>query len=112
MPPRNLQERFEPRLKGRLFAGFLVGALVGGALGLVVGILFFEGRPGAIIATTLGGVIAGLLYGALVGSFSSLESPDPGAEPSETAHPLEDPAVDEEHEPDRLPPPARSSGAE
>ena len=105
---RTLQERFEPRLKGRLFAGFLIGALVGGALGLLVGILFFDGRTGAIVAAALGGVIAGLLYGALVGSYSSLESPDPGREPSETAHPLDEPAVDEEHDPDRVTPPPRA----
>lgn len=107
---RTLQERFEPRLKGRLFAGTVIGVLVGGTLGLVVGILVFD-RTGAVIAATLGGVIAGLLYGALVGSYSSLESPDPGAEPSGTAHPLEEPAVTEEHEPDRAPPPPRASGS-
>jgi hypothetical protein len=48
----------------------------------------------------LGGIIAGLLYGTLVGSFAGLESPDPGAEPSETAHPLSEPAIEEEDEPD------------
>jgi hypothetical protein len=84
---------------------------VGGALGLLLGILVFE-RVGAVVAATLGGAIAGLLYGALVGSFAGLESPDPGTEPSETAHPLEDPAVDEEHEPDLTPPPPHPSGAE
>ena len=86
---RTLQERFEPRLKGRLFAGTVIGVLVGGALGLVVGILVFD-RTGAVIAATLGGVIAGLLYGALVGSYSSLESPDPGREPSDTERPIAD----------------------
>jgi hypothetical protein len=96
---RRLQERFEPRLKSRLFAGLLVGSLVGVAIGTVVGFLVFEGRPGAVVASALAGIIAGVLYGTSVGSFAGLESPDPGNEPSETAHPLSDPAVEDEHEP-------------
>ncbi|MGI8617120.1 MAG: hypothetical protein ACR2L4_10140, partial [Actinomycetota bacterium] len=58
------------------------------------------GRGPAIVACALGGVIAGLLYGAIVGSFAGLESPDPGREPSDTPHPLSEPAIDEEDEPD------------
>lgn len=59
----------------------------------------FEGRPGAIAASALAGVIAGLLYGTIVGSFAGLESPDQGKEPSETAHPLSEPAIEEEQAP-------------
>jgi len=93
---QTLHTRFEPRLRGGLFAGFLLGALVGGTLGFVVGLLAFDGRTGAILACGLGGLVAGLLYGALVGSFAGLESPNPGDEPSETKHPLSQPAVEEE----------------
>ncbi len=101
MPERqHTDERFERRLKGRLSAGLLLGVFVGGILGVVVGFVAFDGRAPAIVACGLGGVIAGLLYGALVGSFASLESPDPGREPSETPHPLSEPAVDEEDETD------------
>ena len=96
---KTLHEGFEPRLKGRLSAGLILGALVGGSLGLLIGLFAFEGRAGAIAACVLGGVIAWLLYGALVGSFAGLESPDPGTEPSETQHPLSEPAIDEESEP-------------
>jgi hypothetical protein len=99
-PQDNTHERFEPRLKSRLSLGLLLGVLVGGILGLLVGFLAFDGRGSAIVACGLGGVIAGLLYGALVGSFAGLESPDPGQEPSDTAHPLSEPAIDEEDEPD------------
>ena len=60
----------------------------------------FEGRPRPIVAGALSGVIAGLLYGSIVGAFSGLESPDPGKEPSDTARPLSEPAIQEEHEPD------------
>lgn len=81
-------------------AGLILGALVGGSCGLIIGLFAFEGRTGAIAACVLGGVIAGLLYGTLVGSFAGLESPDPGAEPSETEHPLSEPAIEEEGEPD------------
>ena len=97
MPERQQTlERFERRLKGRLSAGLLLGVLIGGILGVVVGFLAFDGRGPAIVACGLGGVIAGLLYGALVGSFAGLESPDPGREPSDTPHPLSEPAIDEE----------------
>lgn len=93
---RTLRERFEPRLKGRLIAGLLVGVLVGGVLGFLVGLLVFDGRAAATLGFALGGGVAGLLYGALLGSFSALESPDPGHEPSETRHPLSEPAIEEE----------------
>jgi len=46
-------------------------------------------------------MIAGLLYGTLLGSFAGLESPDPGEEPSETRHPVSQPAIEEEQEPGR-----------
>jgi hypothetical protein len=95
-----LREGFEPRLKGRLSAGLILGVLVGGGFGLIVGLFVFERRPGAIAACVLGGVIAGLLYGTLIGSFAGLESPDPGTEPSETEHPLSEPAIEEEVGPD------------
>jgi hypothetical protein len=104
---KTLRAGFEPRLKGRMSAGLILGALVGGSLGLIIGLFAFEGRAGAIAACALGGVIAGLLYGTLVGSFAGLESPDPGAEPSETKHPLSEPTIEEEAEPnlsrDRMP---------
>jgi hypothetical protein len=100
MPERDqMRESFEPRLKGRLSAGVLLGVLVGAILGLTVGFIAFDGRTAAVVACALGGVIAGLLYGALVGSFAGLESPDPGQEPSDTEHPLSEPAVEEEDEP-------------
>jgi hypothetical protein len=101
MPERqHTNELFERRLKGRLSAGLFLGVLVGGILGVIVGILAFEGRGPAIVACGLGGVIAGLLYGTLVGSFAALESPDPGREPSDTPHPLSEPAIDEQDETD------------
>ncbi len=82
MPERqHTHEPFERRLKGRLSAGLLLGVLVGGILGVVVGALAFDGRAPAIVACGLGGVIAGLLYGTLVGSFAALESPDRDANP-------------------------------
>jgi hypothetical protein len=103
MPDRqNPNERFERRLKGRLSAGLLVGVLVGGILGVIVGFIAFGGRAPAIAACGLGGIIAGFLYGALVGSFAGLESPDPGQEPSETPHPFSEPAVDDEGQPHLL----------
>jgi hypothetical protein len=69
----------------------------------VVGLLAFDGRLAAILGTALGGLIGGVLYGAFVGSLAGLESPDPGHEPSETAHPLAEPPVDEESSSDVAP---------
>ena len=93
---RELRAGFEPRLRRRLSVGLVSGVLVGAVLGGVIGILAF-GRIGAVITTALAGAIAGLAYGAIVGSFAGLESPQPGAEPSDSEHPLSEPAVEEEH---------------
>jgi cation transporter-like permease len=89
------------RLGRRLPVGGLLGATAGGVIGALVGLLLFE-RPVAILASIIAAGVFGLSVGMLIAGYSSFESPDPGAEPSDTARPVADrpEAVREEH-PDR-----------
>jgi drug/metabolite transporter (DMT)-like permease len=86
------------RLGGRLLLGGLLGAVAGAMVGVLGGLLFFD-RSAAILASILASAVFGLGVGMLVAGYSSLESPDPGAEPSDTARPIADrpEAVREEH---------------
>lgn len=69
--------------------GGLVGATVGLALGALIGVFAFD-RTGAIWASVLGAGIFGFAVGMLILGYSSLESPDAGSEPSDTARPIAD----------------------
>ena len=81
--------RLNTRLSGRLAAGGIGGAATGLALGGIIGVLAFD-RTGAILACVLGCGIFGLAVGLLIFGYSSLESPDPGSEPSDTERPITD----------------------
>jgi hypothetical protein len=72
--------------------------MAGVAIGALVGLLFFD-RPTAILTSIIAAGVFGLGIGMLIAGYSSLESPDPGAEPSDTARPIADrpEAVREEH---------------
>ena len=99
------QARMHRRLRGRLPLGGLLGAIAGAMVGAVVGLLFFD-RSAAILTSILASTVFGLGVGMLVAGYSSLESPDPGAEPSDTARPVTDrPEVVREEHPD---PPVRN----
>jgi hypothetical protein len=86
------------RLGARLPLGGVVGAIAGAMVGALVGLLFFD-RSAAVLASILASAVFGLGVGLLVAGYSSLESPDPGAEPSDTARPVADrtEAVRQEH---------------
>lgn len=77
------------RLGARLSLGGLLGAMAGVAIGALIGLLFFD-RSAAIIMSILASAIFGLGAGMLVAGYSSLESPDAGAEPSDTARHVAD----------------------
>jgi hypothetical protein len=93
---------FVPRLERRVAMWGLLGLLVGLAIGLVLGIAFAE--PGGLgfwmllvgPAIFLGGV------GAFTAGITSLESPPPGHEPSQTddrSRPSRNrPAIVDEHD--------------
>jgi hypothetical protein len=68
----------------------VVGAAMGLPVGLLFGLLAFSGREGAVAASALAGAIFGVVVGSLIGGYSTLESPDPGSEPSDTERPLAD----------------------
>jgi hypothetical protein len=77
-----------------------MGAIAGAIAGAVVGVLFFD-RSAAVLTSILGSAVFGLGVGMMVAGYSSLESPDPGAEPSDTARPVADrPEVVREEHPD------------
>jgi hypothetical protein len=86
------------RLGARLPLGGVLGAIAGALVGALVGLLFFD-RSAAILAAILASVVFGLGVGMLVAGYSSLESPDSGHEPSDTAMPVSDrpEVVREEH---------------
>ena len=92
------QARIHGRLGRRLPLGGLLGAMAGVVIGALVGLLFFD-RPMAVLTSIIGAGVFGLSVGMLIAGYSSLESPDPGAEPSDTARPVADrpEAVREEH---------------
>jgi hypothetical protein len=78
--------------------GGLLGACVGFVAGLMVGALIFQlGSPGMWACVLAGGIFIGGV-GAIWGAFSGLGSTDPGREPLQREHPLEDGRlVSEEH---------------
>ena len=83
------QARMHRRLRGRLPLGGLLGAIAGAVVGVLIGLLLFD-HSAAILASILASAVFGLGVGMLVAGYSSLESPDPGAEPSDTARPVAD----------------------
>ena len=97
-PESPSQERMHRRLRRRLPFGGLVGAIGGAVVGGLLGLLFFD-RSVAILMSIVASGVFGLGVGMLIAGYSSLESPDPGAEPSDTARPVADRpnAVREEH---------------
>jgi hypothetical protein len=74
--------------------------MAGVAIGALIGLLFFDRTTGILISIIAAGVF-GLGIGMLIAGYSSLESPDPGAEPSDTARPVADrPEAVREERPD------------
>jgi hypothetical protein len=93
-------ERMRRRLSSRLIAGIALGLLLGVVAGVIVGsIVSAPGRLGFWIAL-VGCAVFATFVGALLAGYSSLESPDPGEEPSDTRSPLIDrpELTREEHE--------------
>ena len=81
--------RFRRRLSVRLIGGVLLGAALLFGIGFIVGSLAF--RTSVAWGIAIGTAVFGGVAGALIGGMSSLESPDPGLEPSQFEHPVSDP---------------------
>lgn len=68
----------------------IAGPLAGLAIGAVIAAIVFGAWGRGAFMTLVGGAIAGTLLALLWGGYSSLESPDPGREPSDTQRPVAD----------------------
>jgi hypothetical protein len=97
------------RLRSRLGRRLLIAAVLGPAIGLASGGVIATIAIGTWnIATTMvlvGTVVACTLLALLWAGYSSLESPDPGREPSDTQRPIADrPALTRRESDAGLPP--------
>lgn len=91
--------RMHRRLQTGLTRGLFVGVIAGAIVGLVVGLIWSSPSRPAFWMAVVGFAVFGLAFGGLLGGYGSLESPDPGREPSDTEHPLEERALTREEHP-------------
>jgi hypothetical protein len=82
--------RLAARLRTRLAIGLGAGLLAGSLIGAVIGALVFGTGTGGFWAATVAGTIFVTAVTLLLAGYASLESPDPGAEPSQDARPVAD----------------------
>ena len=92
------EARSERRIGTGVFLGVVIGIAVGAAVGAIIGAVVWQ-RLGPILASALFGAIGLGMLGAFVGGMANLESPEPGMEPSEREHPLEEPELTSEERP-------------
>ena len=92
--------RLGSRLRGHLAVALIAGPLVGLLIGLAVASIAFEPGSGGFTMAIVGAVVACTMLALLWAGYSSLESPDPGREPSDTVDPIADrpELVREEHD--------------
>jgi hypothetical protein len=88
------------RLSSGTALGALLGTCVGFVAGLIAGAMIFQlGSPGMWACVLAGAIFCGGV-GAFWGAFSGLESTDPGREPLQRRHPLENEQLVSEEHPD------------
>ena len=88
--PDRATERIASRFRRRLGLAVVIGPLLGLAIGAIVGWAVYEGQGGGMALSVVAGGVAGTILSLLWAGYSSLESPDPGREPSDTRHPIAD----------------------
>jgi hypothetical protein len=88
--PDPATERIGGRMRRRMGAALVIGPVAGAAVGAIGGWIAFGRWSGAMLGAIVAGVVAGTMLGLLWGGYSSLESPDPGREPSDTERPVTD----------------------
>lgn len=103
-------QRLRSRLGRRLLMAAVFGPMIGLATGAVIATISIGTWNRATTMVLVGTVVACTLLALLWAGYSSLESPDPGAEPSDTQRPIADRSalVREESDDSRtpgLPPP-------
>lgn len=82
--------RIGARLRRRIATAVIVGPLVGLAIGAAIAAVAFGSWGRGSVMVLVAAVLAGTLLALLVAGYSSLESPDPGREPSDTERPIAD----------------------
>ncbi|HEY5876152.1 MAG TPA: hypothetical protein VIT64_12665 [Ilumatobacteraceae bacterium] len=82
--------RIGDRLRRRIASAMVVAPLVGLAIGAVISAVVFDSWGRGSVMVLLAAVVASMLLGFLWAGYSSLESPDPGHEPSDTVRPIAD----------------------
>jgi uncharacterized RDD family membrane protein YckC len=90
LDPRTRSGRFGTRLRGRLGFGLAAGIAGGVALGALAGGLFFGSGTRGFWITTFSVTLFVTLVTLLMVGYGSLESPDPGAEPTQDDRPVAD----------------------
>jgi len=78
------------RLKRRLLVAAVAGPVIGVVVGLLVGSVAFQVGGLGFVMVLVGCIIFATAVALLVASYSSLESPDPGLEPSQVQRPIAD----------------------
>jgi cation transporter-like permease len=98
--------RVERRLGRGLLVGVGTGAIVGAVIGAIAGATLGSGGATKFWTFFIAAFVACSALGALIGSYSSLESPQPGHEPTDTARPVRDAdGLTTEERPPRTPAP-------
>ena len=83
-------QRLHSRLSRRLIAAAVLGPVIGLAAGGLIAAITIGTWNRAAAMVLVGCVIASTLLSLLWAGYSSLESPDPGREPSDTQRPVAD----------------------
>lgn len=84
------EARMRRRLRRRISIGLIVGASIGVLGGLILSLILPDvGSRARVMILVAAAIFAGGI-GALIGGYASLESPDPGDEPSDTERPIAD----------------------
>jgi hypothetical protein len=82
--------RLRDRFRRRLLIASVVGPVVGLVAGILVGSTAFEVGGLGFWMVLIGCIIFATALSLLIAGYSSLESPDPGAEPSQVERPIAD----------------------
>lgn len=90
LDPHTRSGRFGTRLRRRLGLGLAAGIACGLALGALAGGLFFGSGTRGFWITTFSVTLFLTLMTLLMVGYGSLESPDPGTEPTQDDRPVAD----------------------
>ena len=82
--------RVGSRLRSRFAIALIAGPIIGLAGGALIAVIAFDTWGRGSVMVLIGAAVAATLLALLWAGYSSLESPDPGREPSDTQHPIAD----------------------